>query len=104
MAGASFELTVLRPAPEDGTNVPVAEVRGEVDITNAAHLKRALADLASGGLVVDLSAVGYFDSAASEGCGCCSLRVRADPKTAQPSSTPAPPVFIAHISHGQTRT
>ncbi len=63
MNTASFELTVLRPAPEAGTGVPVARVSGDVDTTNAAQLRQALTDLASGGLVVDLSAVGYFDSA-----------------------------------------
>jgi anti-sigma B factor antagonist len=56
---ATFELTVLEPAQD----APVAVVRGEVDITNAAELERALADLAADGLVVDLSDAGYFDSA-----------------------------------------
>lgn len=63
MNTTSFELAVLRPAPGDATDVPVAEVRGEVDISNAAQLRGSLAGLATGGLVVDLSEVGYFDSA-----------------------------------------
>ena len=39
------------------------QVRGDIDITNAARLQQGLDELASGPLVIDLSDVGYFDSA-----------------------------------------
>jgi anti-anti-sigma regulatory factor len=56
----SFELS---SATGDGQAIPVVQVRGEIDVTNAAGLHEALAPLASPALVVDLSSVGYFDSA-----------------------------------------
>jgi anti-sigma B factor antagonist len=63
----SFELaSVPSPAgdgPGDGPGIPVVQVRGEIDVTNAARLHDALARLASPALVVDLGTVGYFDSA-----------------------------------------
>ena len=46
-----------------GTGIPVVQVRGEIDVTNAAGLHDALAQHASPALVVDLSSVAYFDSA-----------------------------------------
>lgn len=63
MSTATFEFTVLSYPPGDGASVSLVQVRGEVDVTNAARLRQALADLAGGGLIVDLSQVGYFDSA-----------------------------------------
>jgi len=60
---ASFEVTVQSYPPGDEAAVSLVQVRGEVDVTNAARLPQALADLAASGLIVDLSQVGYFDSA-----------------------------------------
>lgn len=59
----SFQLTTLPSTPGEPAAVPVVQVRGDVDITNASQLRQDLADLASGPVVIDLSAVGYFDSA-----------------------------------------
>lgn len=59
----SFELATLPSPPGAGQVIPVVQVRGEIDGTNAAGLYEALARLASGPLIVDLGSVGYFDSA-----------------------------------------
>lgn len=59
----SFELATLPSPPGDGPPVPVAQVRGDIDVTNADALADALADLARPALIIDLSAVRYFDSA-----------------------------------------
>ena len=64
MSAATFEFTVLSYPPGDGAAVSLVQVRGEVDVTNAARLREALAEMATSGLIVDLSQVGYFDSAA----------------------------------------
>lgn len=56
----TFTLTTL---PPDGKDIPVAMVRGDVDVTSAAELRSALAGRAGPALVVDLSEAGYFDSA-----------------------------------------
>lgn len=61
-----FELVDLPPAPSphrDGDAVALVRVRGDIDVTNAASLRAALAQRAGAALVVDLSEVGYFDSA-----------------------------------------
>ena len=58
----SFELVTL-PSPPGGQAITVVQIRGDVDASNAAGLHEALAELAGGALVVDLSGVGYFDSA-----------------------------------------
>lgn len=58
-----FQLAVLPPANTDAQDIPVVQVHGEVDITNAAALRTALAELSAGPLIMDLSDVGYFDSA-----------------------------------------
>jgi anti-sigma B factor antagonist len=63
MTAAVFELDALPPPPGGQPGIRVVQVRGEVDVTNAAQLQEALADLAAVGLVADLSGVGYFDSA-----------------------------------------
>lgn len=63
MTATVFEVLTVAPPPGDGTGVPMVQVRGEVDVTNAARLRQSLADLARGSLIVDLSHVGYFDSA-----------------------------------------
>jgi anti-sigma B factor antagonist len=59
----NFELTTARHSCADGTEIPVAQLRGDIDVTNAARLGQDLADLATDGLVVDLSRISYFDSA-----------------------------------------
>lgn len=63
MNAAKFELDAARPAPGGGAAAPVVQVLGEIDVTNAARLQHELAEMAAGGLVVDLSRVGYLDSA-----------------------------------------
>jgi anti-anti-sigma factor len=66
MTAGNFELTTVTTVPArpgDKQDIPVVQVRGEIDTTNADGLRQALSDLASGGLVVDLSPVGHFDSA-----------------------------------------
>lgn len=57
----SFELRTAGPGT--GGTVPMVEIRGEIDAGNAASFEKALADLASPALVVDLSGTGYLDSA-----------------------------------------
>jgi anti-sigma B factor antagonist len=52
----------LRVLPSDDS-IPVVEVFGDIDTANAADLRATLAQRASPGLVVDLSSVGYLDSA-----------------------------------------
>jgi anti-sigma B factor antagonist len=59
----SFELTSVPSPAGDGSGIPVVQVRGEIDVTNAGGLHDALAQRASPALIVDLSRVGYFDSA-----------------------------------------
>lgn len=59
----SFELAPLPSPPGEGQVIPVVQVRGDIDVTNADGLREALTDLIGVGLVVDLSTVGYFDSA-----------------------------------------
>jgi anti-anti-sigma factor len=53
----------LRTAATSAASIPAVEIRGDVDAANAASLQAALADLASSALIIDLSAVSYFDSA-----------------------------------------
>ena len=53
----------LRTAATSTAGIPAVEIRGDVDAANAASLQAALADLASPALIIDLSAVSYFDSA-----------------------------------------
>lgn len=57
----NFQLQ-LAGAPAGGA--VTVEIRGDVDATNSADLSNALRDLASPALIVDLSLVDYFDSAA----------------------------------------
>jgi anti-anti-sigma factor len=59
---AAFQLSTV-PGPPDRTGARVIEVLGEVDVTNAAQLQHELTQLAPGGLIVDLTRAGYFDSA-----------------------------------------
>lgn len=63
MSTVSFELTPLTSPAGDGQGISVVQVRGEIDVTNAARLHEALTVPASPALIVDLSSVGYFDSA-----------------------------------------
>ena len=60
MTTADFQLAALSPS---GDPVPVLQVRGEIDATNAARLWDGLVGLACDPVVIDLSDVGYFDSA-----------------------------------------
>ena len=85
MTAAAFELTTL---PDAG--VTVAEVRGEVDVTNAAAFGDALARLGPGPLIVDLSGAGYFDSA--------GYAVLARMLTSGRLTVVAPPGSIAHAA------
>jgi anti-sigma B factor antagonist len=59
----SFELSTSSSPPGAGPEIPVVRVRGEIDVTNASGLREALAGLVTGGLIIDLSSVSYFDSA-----------------------------------------
>lgn len=60
----NFQLQLAgAPAAPSGGAVAV-EIRGDVDAANSADLSNALRDLASPALIVDLSLVDYFDSAA----------------------------------------
>lgn len=63
MNAATFELAKLPPAAADPAAIPVVEVRGEVDVTNAGEFAQALAAHGPGLLVVDLSQAEYLDSA-----------------------------------------
>jgi anti-sigma B factor antagonist len=60
---ARFELTVLEPAPGAAMDIAVARIRGDIDVTNARELQQGLDNLAARPVIVDLSEVGYFDSA-----------------------------------------
>jgi anti-anti-sigma regulatory factor len=62
-----FVLCGLGSGNEPGQQIPAVAVHGDVDASNADQLRADLADLAgppAPGLVVDLSAVDYFASAA----------------------------------------
>lgn len=59
----SFEVRAVDPAAGSGGTVPAVQVHGEVDAANAAELSNSLRELASPDLIIDLSLVGYFDSA-----------------------------------------
>lgn len=63
MNTAKFELRTVLPPANGEAAVPVAQVHGDVDVTNAADLHTALTGFLPGGLIVDLSQAGYFDSA-----------------------------------------
>lgn len=59
MTPAQFELVEIESAPP-----LVIELRGEIDASNAAAFERAVEEMtAPGPLILDLSAVTYFDSA-----------------------------------------
>ena len=61
MTSARFELVQT-----DGSPLLI-ELRGEIDSTNAAAFDQALAEVVnSGPVILDLSAVAYFDSAGFE--------------------------------------
>ena len=61
MSCATFDIQYLSHAA--GQDPAAARVAGEVDATNAAEFARALAAASSAALVIDLSGVGYLDSA-----------------------------------------
>jgi anti-sigma B factor antagonist len=54
-------LTLTTNRQPDGRQVLTAD--GEIDMSNAAQLRDALAQTGAGPVVVDLTAVGYLDSA-----------------------------------------
>ena len=57
-----FELRPVGPSGS-GVTVPAVQIHGEVDSANANDLGNALRDLATPALIIDLSLIGYFDSA-----------------------------------------
>lgn len=58
-----FELRPVGPHAGPGGAVPALEIHGDVDSANATDLGNALRERASPALIIDLSLVGYFDSA-----------------------------------------
>jgi anti-sigma B factor antagonist len=58
-----FELRPVGPPSGSGGAVPAVQIHGEVDAANATDLGNALRDLATPALIIDLSFIGYFDSA-----------------------------------------
>ena len=58
-----FELRLVGPPPGSGGTVPAVEIHGDIDAANATDLGNALRDLATPALIIDLSLIGYFDSA-----------------------------------------
>jgi ABC-type transporter Mla MlaB component len=58
-----FELKPVGPPSGSGSTVPAVQIHGDVDAANATDLGNALRDLATPTLIIDLSLVGYFDSA-----------------------------------------
>ncbi len=63
MSTVDLQLTTIQPSPGAQAAVTVVRVGGDIDVTNASQLRQHLDDLASGPVVIDLSGVGYFDSA-----------------------------------------
>jgi anti-sigma B factor antagonist len=63
VSAVDFQLTTLPSPAGESAAVPVVQVRGDIDITNAAQLRQDLTEVTSGPVIVDLSDVGYFDSA-----------------------------------------
>lgn len=59
----SFELIPLPTTRTDMASIPVMQLCGDIDVTNAAALQQALTKHTNGALIVDLGCVGYFDSA-----------------------------------------
>jgi anti-anti-sigma regulatory factor len=58
-----LERVTLPPVLGGGAAVTVLHVRGDIDITNIAAFELALAEPASGGLIVDLGRAGQVSSA-----------------------------------------
>ena len=59
----NFELRPVGPPTGSGGTVPAIQIHGEVDAAVATELGKALREQATPALIVDLSLVGYFDSA-----------------------------------------
>jgi ABC-type transporter Mla MlaB component len=59
----NFELRPVGSPAGPGGTVPAVQIHGEVDAANVIDLSNALRELASPALIIDLSLVGYFDSA-----------------------------------------
>jgi anti-sigma B factor antagonist len=58
-----FELRPVGPPAGSRGMVPAVQIHGDVDAANATDLGNALRDLATPALIIDLSLIGYFDSA-----------------------------------------
>jgi anti-sigma B factor antagonist len=58
-----FELRPVGPSSGSRGTVPAVQIHGDVDAANATDLGNALRDLATPALIIDLSLIGYFDSA-----------------------------------------
>lgn len=59
----NFQLEPAGPTVGSGGTVPAVQIHGDVDAANATDLSKALRELASPALIIDLSLVDYFDSA-----------------------------------------
>ena len=59
----NFELRPVGSPAGSGGTVPAVEIKGEVDAANVTDVGTALRELATPALIIDLSFVGYFDSA-----------------------------------------
>jgi anti-sigma B factor antagonist len=59
----NFEIRPVGPPADSSGTVAAVEIHGDVDATNSTDLSRALRELASPALIVDLSPVDYLDSA-----------------------------------------
>jgi anti-anti-sigma factor len=59
----NFELQPVVPPAGSGATVPAVQIHGDVDASNVTDLDKALRELASPALIIDLSLVDYFGSA-----------------------------------------
>jgi len=58
-----FQIRPVELPAASGSTVPAVQIHGEVDAANATDLSNALHELATPALIIDLSLVGYLDSA-----------------------------------------
>lgn len=59
----NFELRPVGAPAGSGGTVPAIQIYGDIDAANATDLGNAVRELAAPALIIDLSLVGYFDSA-----------------------------------------
>ena len=59
----NFQLRPVGPPADSGATVPAVQILGDVDAAKRLGVSRALRELASPALIIDLSLVDYFDSA-----------------------------------------